>query len=103
MKANKRAALEKAGWTVGSAEEFLDLSEEERTFIEVKFALAQALKHRRQRRKLTQSQLARILGSSQPRVALMEAADRSVSVDLLLRSLLTIGLTRRDLAKLLAA
>jgi predicted XRE-type DNA-binding protein len=103
MKASKRNALEQAGWTVGSADEFLGLSPDERAFVEVKLALAEALKSRRERRKLTQAQVAKLLGSSQPRVAMMEAAAKSVSVDLLVRSLLAIGATRGDLAKVLAS
>jgi len=103
MKASKRTALEKAGWAVGSADDFLELSPDERAFVEVKLALAEALKLRRERRKLTQAQVAKLLGSSQPRVAMMEAADKSVSVDLLVRSLLAIGATRGDLAKVLAS
>lgn len=102
MKANRRTALEKAGWAVGSAEEFLELSAEERAFVDVKLALAEALRTRRQRKKLTQAQVAKILGSSQPRVAKMEAGDSSVTVDLLVRSLFAIGATSKDLAKVLA-
>ena len=102
MKASKRSALEKAGWTIGSAEEFLELSVEERAFVDVKLALAEALRTRRQRKKLTQTQVAKILGSSQPRVAKMEAGDSSVTVDLLVRSLFAIGATPKDLAKVLA-
>jgi len=102
MKANKKAALEKAGWTVGSADEFLELSAEERAFVDVKLALAQALRARRERKKLTQAQVARLLGSSQPRVAMMEAGDSSVTVDLLVRSLFAIGATPKDLAKVLS-
>ena len=102
MKARKRIALEKAGWAVGSAEDFLDLTADERAFVEVKLALAEALRTRRQRNNLTQTQVAKILGSSQPRVAKMEAGDSSVSVDLLVRSLFAIGATPKDLAKVLA-
>jgi len=102
MKASKRAALERAGWTVGSTEEFLELSAEERAFVDVKLALAQALRMRRERKKLTQAQVARLLGSSQPRVAMMEAGDSSVTMDLLVRSLFAIGATPKDLAKVLA-
>ena len=102
MKTTKRAALEKAGWTVGSSDEFLELSAEERAFVEVKLALAQALRTRRERKKLTQAQVARLLGSSQPRVAMMEAGDSSVTMDLLVRSLFAIGATPKDLAKVLA-
>lgn len=102
MKARKREALEKAGWAVGSASEFLGLSAEEQAFVDVKLALAQALRMRRERKKLTQAQVARLLGSSQPRVAMMEAGDSSVTMDLLVRSLFAIGATQKDLAKVLA-
>ena len=102
MKASRRTALEKAGWAIGSAEEFLELSTEESAFVDVKLALAEALRTRRQRKKLTQTQVAKILGSSQPRVAKMEAGDSSVTVDLLVRSLFAIGATPKDLAKVLA-
>jgi predicted XRE-type DNA-binding protein len=102
MKASKRAALEKAGWTVGSADEFLHLSPEEQAFVDVKLALAEALRTRRERKNLTQAQVARLLGSSQPRVAMMEAGDGSVTMDLLVRSLFAIGATPKDLAKVLA-
>lgn len=102
MKANKRTALKKDGWTIGSAEDFLELSADERAFVEVKLALADALRTRRQRKNLTQAELARLVGSSQPRVAKMEAADGSVTVDLIVRSLFAIGATPKDLAKVLA-
>jgi predicted XRE-type DNA-binding protein len=102
MKATKRAALEKAGWAVGSTDEFLGLSTEERAFVDVKLALAQALRTRRERKNLTQAEVARLLGSSQPRVAMMEAGDSSVTMDLLVRSLFAIGATPKDLAKVLA-
>ena len=102
MKATKRAALEKAGWAVGSSDEFLGLSPEERAFVDVKLALAQALRARRERKNLTQAEVARLLGSSQPRVAMMEAGDSSVTMDLLVRSLFAIGATPKDLAKVLA-
>lgn len=103
MKTGKQTALERSGWKVGSAEDFLELSEEEVRFIEVKLALAQALKKKRERRKLTQAQVAKIIGSSQPRIALMEAADKSVSVDLLLRSLFALGAKKHEVAKVLAS
>lgn len=102
MKASKRNALENTGWAIGSAEDFLELSPDERAFVEVKVALAEALRTRRQRQKLTQAELAKILGSSQPRVAKMEAGDSSVTVDLLVRSLFAMGATPKDLAKVLA-
>jgi hypothetical protein len=103
MRAEKKRQLERAGWIVGDAGEFLGLSAEERRFIEAKLALANGLRRRRERMGLTQSALAERLGSSQSRVAKMEAAHRTVSTDLLLRSLFRLGASPADVARLLAA
>ncbi len=65
--------------------------------------LADGLKARRSRKKLTQVELAKSLGSSQSRVAKMEAGDPTVSVDLLVRSLIALGADSRDIAKIIAA
>jgi DNA-binding XRE family transcriptional regulator len=102
MKASKRKRLVAKGWTIGTAREFLGLSDEEAAFVELKLALAEGLKEQRLKRGLTQSQLALRLESSQSRVAKMESGDRSVSLDLLVRSLLAVGSTPRDLAKLIS-
>jgi ribosome-binding protein aMBF1 (putative translation factor) len=101
MRKAKKERLEAAGWRVGSAEEFLGLSKEEAAFVEMKLALAESMRKRRQARRLTQTQLARKIGSSQSRVAKMEAADPSVSIDLLVRSLLAMGVSRSDVARVM--
>ena len=103
MKKTKKEKLKKAGWKVGSTAEFLDLSPEEAAFIEMKIALAQDLRRRREMKNLTQTQLARLLRSSQSRIAKMEAGDPTVSLDLLLRSLLFLGASPKQLAKLFAS
>lgn len=103
MRAEKKRLLERAGWVVGDAGDFLGLSAEERRFIDAKLALADGLRRRRERLGLTQSALAERLGSSQSRVAKMEAAHRTVSTDLLLRSLFRLGASSTDVARLLAA
>jgi DNA-binding XRE family transcriptional regulator len=99
---DKRRRLEKAGWKIGDAADFLQLSDEERRFIETKLALAEGLRRLRERQGLTQTDVARRIGSSQSRVAKMEVADRTVSTDLLLRSLFRLGANRRDVARLLS-
>ena len=99
MKRLKKKRLERAGWVVGDTAQFLQLSEEENRFLELKLALATGVRELRERRGLTQAALAHRLGSSQSRVAKMEAADRSVSLDLIMRSLLAIGATATDIAK----
>jgi DNA-binding XRE family transcriptional regulator len=98
----KRKRLETAGWTIGSAEEFLDLSPEEAAFVELKLSLSRTLQVRRVEQELTQEELAKRIGSSQSRVAKMEASDPSVSVDLLIRALLATGTSREQIAAAIA-
>ncbi len=72
MRKTKKERLEKKGWKVGTAEEFLDLSPEESAHIEMKLRLSENLRRRRRRRRLSQVQLAKLIKSSQSRVAKME-------------------------------
>ena len=101
MEKAKQKRLEAKGWKLGSASEFLGLSAAEATLVDMKVNLSQALRARRQAAGLSQVALARRLRSSQSRVAKMEAADRTVSVELLLRALITLGAKPRDIAKAL--
>ena len=101
MDAQKRKRLEGAGWSTGSAADFLGLSAEEAALVETRLAVSGALRDRRVEAGLTQGALAKKLKSSQSRVAKMEAADPSVSLDLLLRAYFATGATKRDLAKVL--
>jgi predicted XRE-type DNA-binding protein len=101
MKTEKRARLEARGWRVGSAEEFLDLTPAEVSFVETKLALAQSVRERRTAQDMSQAALAKVLGSSQSRVAKIEAADSTVSIDLLLRTLFALGARPRDVAAVL--
>jgi ribosome-binding protein aMBF1 (putative translation factor) len=102
MNAAKRKRLEAAGWSIGTAAEFLELSPEEAAFVELKLRLSESLRKRRTRQNLSQTQLAKKIRSSQSRVAKMEAGDPTVSIDLLIRALLATGATHSDLAKALA-
>ncbi len=100
---NKKKLLEAAGWRVGSTDDFLDLTEEEAAYIDLKITLSKKVRQCRKRENLTQTQLAECLKSSQSRVAKIEAGDPSVSVDLLIRSLFALGVTKSDLAKMLVS
>ena len=102
MKASKRQRLEKAGWKVGTANEFLELSAEDAAYIEMKLALSDSLKKKRIKKRLSQVALAELIASSQSRVAKMEAADSSVSIDLLVKSLLAMGASRKEVASVMA-
>lgn len=101
MKSGKKARLEREGWVVVDAAQFLKLSAQEQRFVELKLALATGVRQLRERQGLTQAALAKRLGSSQSRVAKMEAADTSVSLDLMMRSLLSIGATAGEIARLI--
>jgi predicted XRE-type DNA-binding protein len=103
MDKEKKARLEARGWRVGTAEEFLGLTPEEAAYVELRLKLSDAVREFRKKRHLTQIQLAELLESSQSRVAKVEAADESVSLDLLIRSLLALGATHQDLAKVITA
>ena len=102
MDDRKRKRLEAKGWKVGSTKDLLRLSDEEEAYIELRLKLAEGLKARRADKGLTQIQLAKAIQSSQSRVAKMEAGDPTVSLDLLVRSLLALGTSNSELAKIIA-
>lgn len=102
MKNAKRKRLQAHGWQVASADEFLGLSADESAFLDLHAALGRALRARREEAGLTQVSAAKQLGSSQSRVAKMEAGHPSVSLDLLVRSLLALGAGRREVGQVIA-
>jgi len=68
----------------------------------MKLALSESLKKQRIKKRLSQVALAQLIETSQSRVAKMEAGDPSVSIDLLVKSLLAIGASRKDMASAIA-
>ena len=64
MNSGKKKRLESAGWKVGTASEFLGLSQEEARIVEMKLALSESLRRHRLSKRLTQHALAKRLGSS---------------------------------------
>jgi len=102
MEKRKKKDLESKGYKVGSVVEFLGLSTEESEYIELKLALSDALAKLRKKSNLTQTQLAKMLKSSQSRVAKMEKGDPTVSVDLLVKSLLALGADKKSIARAIA-
>jgi DNA-binding XRE family transcriptional regulator len=103
MEKAKKQKLEAAGYTVGSAEEFLGLTSEESALIDVKLALASLVREMRAEHDVTQVVLAKRLGSSQSRVAKLERGDPSVSIELLLRAAFALGANRKTIGKAIAA
>ena len=102
MRDDKRKRLEANGWKIGTTTDFLDLSPDEAAYIELRLRLADGLKRRRIRRRVTQADLAQTVRSSQSRIAKMEAGDPTVSIDLLVRTLLALGASNQDLAAIIA-
>jgi DNA-binding XRE family transcriptional regulator len=103
MNKEKQKIFEKKGWKIGTAKEFLGLTNEETSYIELKLKLSANLKKVRTERKLTQVELARIIKSSQSRVAKLETGDPSVSLDLIIRSLLALGNSKKDIARTISS
>jgi len=102
MKKSKIKILEDRGWKVGDSAEFLALSPEEIEIIEIKLTLSAKFKELRKQKKLTQQQAAELIHTSQSRVAKLEAGDSTVSLDLHIRSLIGLGITRKDVGQYLA-
>ncbi|MBI2373941.1 MAG: helix-turn-helix transcriptional regulator [Deltaproteobacteria bacterium] len=99
MREEKKRRLESRGWRVGSAEEFLGLTTAESIFVELRLRMAASVRSSREARALTQEGLAKLLGSSQSRIAKLEAADASVSLDFMVRAFLALGASATDVAK----
>ena len=91
VKGEKRKKLEAAGFVVSDTQEFLNLTDEEMAYIEIKRSLSQHLRERRKTRRLTQTKAAKMLHTSQSRFAKMEHAEKTVSIDLLVRANLALG------------
>jgi hypothetical protein len=99
MNAAKKKRLEAVGWKETSVKEFLNLSDADMEYIEMKLVLSRRLRELRQEKKLTQVRVAALLKTSQSRLARMEAGDPAVSLDLIIRGLFALGETWKGLAK----
>ena len=67
--------------------------------MEMRLALGESLRRHRMKRRLTQIELARMIGSSQSRIAKLESGAAGVSLDLLFRALFAIGATTAEIAR----
>lgn len=101
MENKKRKQLEEKGYRVGSAGDFLDLTPEEETYIDIRLDISNHVKAQRKKRDWTQEQLARTIGSSQSRIAKLEGGDPGISMDLMIKALLQLGTSKKQIGKLL--
>lgn len=98
----KQKKLEAKGWKIGDIDELLGLDAAEMAIVEMKFALSKAIIEKRKKNKLTQVQMAKVIGSSQSRVAKIENSDPTVSIELMLKSLFSMGTTTKEIAKVIS-
>jgi DNA-binding XRE family transcriptional regulator len=102
MKKKRIQELQRKGWKVGGVEDFLELSEEELAYIEMKIKLSEMVRDFREEKGLTQTEASRILNSSQSRLSKMESGDPTVTLDLQIKSLLALGATPEQIGKRLS-
>jgi|AntRauTorckE6833_2_1112554.scaffolds.fasta_scaffold21306_2 ribosome-binding protein aMBF1 (putative translation factor) len=99
MDSERIEELKKKGFHVGSVDQFLELTPEESTMIEIRLQLVDLVKSRREKRGLTQTELAASMGSSQSRIAKLESGDTGITIDFMIRALLQLGITKKELGK----
>ena len=91
MQAEKRKALEAAGWRFGDAADFLGMTDEERQMLDLRVEAALAVKRQREAMKLSQQELAQRIRTSQPRIAKIEKAAKDVTLDQMFRAYTAAG------------
>jgi DNA-binding XRE family transcriptional regulator len=101
METEKQQRLEAKGWKIGDTANFLGLTPEESVIVEMRLALSRRLKERR-KMLMTQAELAEKISSSQPRVAMAENGDASVSIELLIRAMLATGASPQEIGQVIA-
>ena len=101
MDEEKKHRLKEHGWIETTVQDFLELTPEEAAYIELKLLLSRNLRERREKLNMSQVVLAKKIESSQSRISKMEAGDPSVSIDLLIRSLLSLGVTPAELGNII--
>lgn len=100
MNKAKLQKLKEAGWKSGTVQEFLGLSDEENALVEVRVALFEAFQKMRKEKNLTQQEAAKLLNTSQSRISKLEKGDPSVTLDLMIKSLVTLGAKKEDFVKI---
>ncbi len=74
----------------------------EKPLLEMRLALGEEIRRRRQAMEFTQSDLAEFFRTSQSRIAKMEAGDGTVSLDLLIRALIDLDARRAEIGRIIA-
>ncbi|NET61224.1 MAG: transcriptional regulator [Symploca sp. SIO2E6] len=102
MEQQTREKLENKGWKVGTVSDFLELSPEEATLVEIKLALSRSLQERRQAA-MTETERVQPIHSSQPHITKAENGEDSASIELLISAILATGASPQDIAQVIAS
>jgi predicted transcriptional regulator len=97
----KREKIEAAGYEVTDSVDWIGLDPAEQIVVAMRISLAEELDRLRKEKKLSQSDLAKILGTRQPGVSRLISNPSATTLDALVRALLTLGATSRHIAALL--
>jgi len=100
MDKDKQAKLASKGWKIGTVSEFLELTPAEATYIELRLALSENLKQRQTQKQLTSSHT-QLLNANSSQIEKLETGETEVTLDFLIRSLLTLGVTVKELAEIM--
>jgi hypothetical protein len=94
MTEQEKKNLEAAGWKVGDVDEFLELTPEETAIVEMRVALAKALQQRQLKFRAAKPVPTRRKSTNK--------GESSESIDSMIRSLLVLGASRREIAAAIA-
>jgi DNA-binding XRE family transcriptional regulator len=101
MKKTKKEFFESKGWKVcDAAWEAVGMSPEEAELAETKFQMARKVKKMRSESGITQAQLSKKMGTSQPYVAALENSPPSATLDSLFRAFRALGVSARDFGRM---
>jgi len=100
MNPEKRAALEAAGFRVGTVKEFLGLTDAESKLVELRVAIAKTIRGLRTQTGASQGEIAAKIKKTQPQMARIEAAKEGVSLDQMFLGLFAAGGSIADLLPL---
>ncbi len=103
MKKSKKEKLQKLGYIVTDAQGYLGLSDEEMALIDLKIQLMHKLKAIREKAGVTQKELAKLMHTSQSRIAMLEGGSSDVSLDLVCKALFALGISKKQIAKAIAS
>jgi transcriptional regulator with XRE-family HTH domain len=103
MESKKLARLKEKGIEPTTVGELLGLPPSEVALIDLKLYFGKFVREIRRERRVTQAHLAKLMGSSQPRVATIEKGIPPVSLDLIFRALLALDVPIARIAHIIDA